>query len=192
MRLNMQITGEAKLVKKLAKLNILCVRYVERHTNLRCPTWRDVNRVITANKLTCKYGDAVNNLYKNIMKLCKNSEYLTGEIIKLKEEIEQSSIKELRFGVEPQKKFTEHESELDEGLIKCQFYYNSEMVEIKDVVNILNNGITESAIKQACQQERLLNTKKVGKTWIVSVPECRAYWNVPNTDESYIFRNLTY
>ena len=128
MRLNMQITGEAKLVKKLAKLNILCVRYVERHTNLRCPTWRDVNRVITANKLTCKYGDAVNNLYKNIMKLCKNSEYLTGEIIKLKEEIEQSNIKELRFGVLPQKKFTERESELDEGLIKCQFYYNSEMV----------------------------------------------------------------
>lgn len=30
------------------------------------------------------------------------------------------------------------------------------------------------------QQECLLNTKKIGKTWLVSGPECRAYWNIPD------------
>lgn len=187
----MRMTAE-KLVQQLSKLNILCMRYVERHTSLRCITWRDVNRIIMGGKLTCNYNDGVNNLYKNIMKFCKNSKYLTEEITKLKGEIEQSSIKNLRFGLEPQKRFTQLEDELNRVLINSQFYYNTEMVEIKDMVNILNNKVTESAIKQACQQERLLNTRKVGATWLVNIPECRAYWNVPNTDESYVFYKFTY
>lgn len=45
-------------------------------------------------------------------------------------------------------------------LTRRQLYYTSNMVSIKDVVGIFNNFVTESAVKQACQQERLLNTKK--------------------------------
>jgi hypothetical protein len=183
MRTEMKMTDEIKLVKQLAKLNILCVRYVERHTNLICPTWRDVERVITANKLTCTYSYAVDNLYKNIKKLCKNSNYLMSEVIKLKEEIENSNIKELRFGLEPQKKFTELESELDMELTKYHLLYNSDTVEIKRVVELLDGKVTESAIKQACQQERLMNTKKVGNVWLVSLSECRNYWEIPDEDE---------
>ena len=106
-----------------------------------------------------------------------------SEVIKLKEEIENSNIKELRFGLEPQKKFTELESELDMELTKYHLLYNSDTVEIKRVVELLDGKVTESAIKQACQQERLMNTKKVGNVWLVSLSECRNYWEIPDEDE---------
>lgn len=66
------------------------------------------------------------------------------------------------------------------------------MVSIKDVVGIFNNVVTESAVKQACQQERLLNTKKIGKTWIVNIEECRAYWNIPDTENSHLYNDWIY
>lgn len=37
-------------------------------------------------------------------------------------------------------------------------------------------GITEAAIKQACQQERLLSVYKIGKTWVVNLYEVSEYW----------------
>ena len=66
------------------------------------------------------------------------------------------------------------------------------MVKIKDAIKELNNKVTETAIKQACQQERLLNTKKVGKTWMVHIPECRAYWNIPDVEEKHLYKDYIY
>ena len=179
----MKMTEEIRLVKQLAKLNILCVRYAERHKHLVYSTWRDVERFITGGKPACTYEYAVNKLYENANKLCKNSDYLVSETIKLKEEIENSTIKELRFGLEPRKKFTELENELNTELTKYHLLYNSDTVEIKKAAEILDCKVTESAIKQACQQERLMNTKKVGNVWLVSISECRNYWNIQNEDE---------
>lgn len=183
MQTNMKMTEEIRLVKQLAKLNILCVRYAERHKHLVYSTWRDVEHFITGGKPACTYEYAVNKLYENANKLCKNSDYLVSETIKLKEEIENSTIKELRFGLEPSKKFTELENELDTELTKYHLLYNSDTVEIKKAAEILDCKVTESAIKQACQQERLMNTKKVGNVWLVSISECRNYWNIQNEDE---------
>ena len=183
MQTNMKMTEEIRLVKQLAKLNILCVRYAERHKHLVYSTWRDVERFITGGKPACTYEYAVNKLYENANKLCKNSDYLVSETIKLKEEIENSTIKELRFGLEHRKKFTELENELDIELTKYHLLYNSDTVEIKKAAEILDCKVTESAIKQACQQERLMNTKKVGNVWLVSISECRNYWNIQNEDE---------
>ena len=90
---------------------------------------------------------------------------MTEEVLKLKESINNSNIKELRFGLEPQKKFTEEEKLLDYEMLKRKFFMINEMVGIKELCSIL--GLTESAVKQACQQERLLNTKKIGKNWMV-------------------------
>ena len=175
-----------ELVRKLTKLQILCMRYVERNTSLRCRSFRDMDRIITKNKLTCTYREAVENLQDNIKKYCNNSSYLTEEILNLKENMNNSSIKDLRFGIEPQKKFTEEENRLDEEMLKRKFFMTNCMVKIKDAIKELNNKVTETAIKQACQQERLLNTKKVGKTWMVHIPECRAYWNIPDVEEKHL------
>ena len=178
------------IIRLLVKLQILCVRYVERHTNLRCNTHKDMDRIIMNNKLTCTYGEAVENLYNNIIKYCKENSYMTEEVLKLKDSINNSNIKELRFGLEPQKKFTEEERHLDYEMLKRKFFMINEMVGIKELCSIL--GLTESAVKQACQQERLLNTKKIGKNWMVHIPECRAYWNIPDEDEKHLYKDYIY
>lgn len=183
---------DIKLVRKLVKLQILCMRYVERHTSLKCRTQRDIDRIITSNKLTCTYGEAIENLYNNIKKYCKNNSYLMEEVLKLKSNIDNSNIKEYRFGLQPQKKFTEKEKELDYEMLKRMLYMTGEMVGIKDVIEYLDGAATESAVKQACQQERLLNTKKVGKSWIVHIPECMSYWNIPDVDEKHLYKDYVY
>lgn len=181
-----------EMIRLLAKLQVLCMRYVERHTPLRCYTIRDMQRIITANKLTCTYGAAAENLYENMKKYCNNNVYLMENTLQLKENILDSKIQNLRFGIEPQLKFSEKEKNLDTELTRRQLYYTSNMVSIKDVVGIFNNVVTESAVKQACQQERLLNTKKIGKTWIVNIEECRAYWNITDTENSHLYNDWIY
>ena len=69
----------------------------------------------------------------------------------------------------------------------CSMYCSE---NIKYIVE--NLGLTESAVKQACQQQRILNTKKIGKSWIVHIPECRAYWNIQDTDNSHLYQNWEY
>lgn len=76
--------------------------------------------------------------------------------------------------------------------MKQQFFMTNCMVQIKDLVGILDNKITETAVKQACQQERLLNTQKIGKTWLVHIPECRAYWNIPEIEETHLYKDYIY
>lgn len=179
-----------EIISQLVKLQILTIRWVERNTNLRCATHRDIERVITSNKLTCTYLEAVENLKSNIKKYCNTSSYLMEEVLKLEDIIKQSNIKDFRFGVEPQKKFINEEKELDSHRVKRTLFMINEMVGIKYIVE--NLGLTESAVKQACQQERLLNTKKVGKNWMVHIPECRAYWNIPDTEESHLYKDWVY
>ncbi|MBS5926150.1 MAG: hypothetical protein ACLS2V_12635 [Clostridium paraputrificum] len=178
------------IISKLVKLQILTIRWVERNTGLVCATHRDIERVITSNKLTCTYLEAVDNLKFNIKKYCNTSSYLIEEVLKLEDMIKQSDIGNLRFGLEPQKKFTEEEKELDSHKIKRTLFMLNEMVGIKYIVEKL--GLTESAVKQACQQERLLNTKKVGNNWMVHIPECRSYWNIPDVEESNLYKDWVY
>ena len=179
-----------EIVKELVKLQILCMRWVERNTTLKCKTHRDMERILTNNKLTCTYGEAVENLKTNITKLCNNSAFLLEGILNLEKEVENSPIKSLRFGVEPQKKFNKEENELANYKLERTFFMINEMVGIKDAAEML--GLTETAIKQACQQERLLNTKKIGRTWLVHIPECRLYWNIQDNGEDHLYYNWKY
>lgn len=179
-----------EIVKELVKLQILCMRWVERNSSLRCKTHRDMERIITNNKLTCTYGEAVENLKTNIVKHCNNNSYLLEGIINLEEVVENNPIKSLRFGVEPQKEFNKEEKELDRYKLECTFFMINEMVGIKDAAEML--ALTETAIKQACQQERLLNTRKIGRNWMVHIPECRAYWNIKDTNEEHLYKDWIY
>ena len=163
-----------EMVERLAELQILLVRDVERNTKLRYKTDRDLNRIITKNKLVCTYKGGVNNLLETAKKFSKN-ESLIENIEDLKEEILNSDIAELRFGLEPQRKFSDIESELDIALTLKQLNMSIRLQPIKEIVEEL--GINEETIKKACQSERLLNTKKVGRMWLVDVDEVKKYWN---------------
>ena len=164
-----------ELIRLLSKLQVLCVRYVERHTSLRCVSYRDIDRIITKNKLTCTYAEAIENLYNNISKYCRENSYLMEQILNLKEAFDLSEILNLRFGVEPQRKFNALEKDLDIYREKQIFFYIGEMNSIKDTCAVL--GLNEETIKKACQEERLLNTKKVGNGWQVNLRECMQYWS---------------
>lgn len=164
-----------ELVERLAELQMLCKRYVERNTNYTCKTIMELNRLIMGNKLTCTYEFASKTLLKNINEWCKNSEYLNKEANTLYENIKKSTIADLRFGYEPQKRFNDDEKNLDRIFLVKQLQMQSGLYSIKEVSELIS--VTESAIKQACQQERLMNTRKVSKTWLVDIKECKKYWD---------------
>ena len=62
--------------------------------------------------MTITYGESIKILEENIRKY-KGSNSLFKRAITLKEKILDSPIKDLRFGLEPQKRFTKIEHELD-------------------------------------------------------------------------------
>lgn len=165
-----------QLVRLLTKLQVLCARYVERHTALKCISYRDLDRIVTSNKLMCTYKEAIENLYKNIIKHCKSSSYLMEEVLKLKEEFKKSEILNLRFGAEPKSGFSIEEKELDFYRERCLFFYTGEMNSLKDTCKLL--GLNEETVKKAAQEERILNTRKAGRGWQVHLRECMQYWNV--------------
>lgn len=181
--------NDKKLVADLVKLQILCMRWVERNTNLRCDTHRDMDRILMENKLTLTYSEGVDNVKKNILRYCKN-EYLLKSIAELEDSIKSSSIKNLKFGLDQAGLFSKKERELDEYLLKRKLYMITGMVGIKRMAEII--GVKETTIKQACQQERLMNTVKIGSNWTVHIPECRAYWNKPEEDQTLAYYEFEY
>lgn len=163
-----------ELVEKLAELQMLSVRYVERHTTLRCTTLRDLDRIIFKNKFVATYINAVENLKDVIKAYCKDSEYLKVAVENLENNIKDSEIKDLKLGKE-NKQFTELEKELNTIFLVKQLKMQTGLYSIKEVAQKLN--LNEETIKKAAQQEKLLNTKKVGKTWLVNYNEVKDYWN---------------
>lgn len=109
-----------KLVEELVKLQLLCKEDVENNTNLKCITRRDLDRILMGSKMTISYNNAVNNLIKNI-KLFTQNEKLLNEALNLKYRIENSKIANLRFGLEPQRKFEKIEAELDSFMMRVRF-----------------------------------------------------------------------
>lgn len=178
------------LVKELVKLQVLCARYVERNTNLICVSFRDLDRIVMGNKLTITYKEAVENLKSNIDKYCNDNEYLVAKTNELYEEIIESEIKNLRFGIELQRKFVDLEQKLDDLRLKVLLYMTNGMVGINKAAEI--TGVNENTLKRACQDERLLNTQKIGKTWIVSIHEVRQHWNIPDLDETHLYKDWEY
>lgn len=178
-----------EIVREMVKLQVFCVRLVERTTNLECKTHGDMDRILMGGRFTITYKEAINNLRINIEKYCKNG-ILKNHVLNLQHEINNSEIANLRFGMEPQRKFTELESQLDEEILKRKLFMLNEMVGISYVVK--NLGLTVSDVKQACQDNRLLNTKKIGENWMVHIPECRAYWNMPDENDKHLYKNFIF
>jgi len=169
-----------EMVHELGKLQILLIRWVERNTDLKCQTFGDMNVLIQGKHLTATYKEGVENLKFYMKNANPRPQQLIDSLIELETKINQSKLKDLRFGENPQRRFTEEEHEFQRILTLRQLYMLNSMVTIKVASERL--GISESTIKQACQQERLLNTKKIGTTWEVHMHECRAYWNIKDID----------
>lgn len=116
------------------------------------------------------YGECLYR-FKNI---CK-SDKIKDMIIDLEKHIE--PIKNLRFeyGYENTKELTDKEYKINVMMLKSvlKTMQNDTTLKVASELTL----ISESTIKQACQQGRLLNVYKSGATWIVNLNEVAKYWN---------------
>lgn len=154
------------VVKKFAKIHVILFKTFQRNST----TYYDyikIFRAIVFEKNFKTYGD-VFNFYKleNKNKIIRNLLNELDDSIYL--------IYDIKFGLK-----TNDISSIDYK-VNAIFYCSiinliSYDVNIKIASEL--TGITEAAIKQACQQERLLNVYKIGKTWVVNLLEISEYWN---------------
>lgn len=175
-----------ELIEKLIKLNILYVREMERRKIIKLKNMGQLTDSLGTHSENLTVSKSVQYL-KDRIDINSNIPYLKEEILKLKEEINNSKIKDYKFWNGTK---TKEEKELEDLVFKRLFFMETCFVGAIQAAEC--TGIPASTIKQACQQQRLLNTKKIGKTWIVHLPEVRTYWNVPDMDEKYLYKDWEY
>lgn len=175
-----------ELIEKLMKLNILYIREMARNKYIKLQNMGQLTEPIGSHSPGITVLKAANCLK---IKIERNSkiQYIKEEMEQLYTEIEKSDIKDCKF---INNCITDKEKQLDDIATKRLFFMDTSFVGLKDAEEIL--GISESALKQACQQERLLNTKKLSRNWMVHIPECRAYWNIPDMNEKNLYKNWEY
>ena len=183
--------NEQEMVKTLAKLQILCVNAVEKSTGLRCRTCRDFDRIIQKNKLTCTYGEAAENLIKSMVAFCPDTIYLIRIAKKLKSNILNSKIRDFRFGLEPQKKFSEEEERLNCLLVSTQLnlqiaYTEKNKISIDEVVDVFGDFLHKEKLVELCENGELSNISKTDDGWYVDMFEVVDYienisWSIYDT-----------
>lgn len=158
-----------QVVKELVTLQILYIRWMERNTEVRYETHGKVQEVLYRGCDFANASEAIKNLKRNIFERT-HSAALKERV----EKLEKNSHNDFKIGVDRKNSFSEEERELNYKMMQFYIELLNGMLTIKDASNILN--IPESTIKQACQQERIMNTQKIGKTWVVNIEECKTYW----------------
>lgn len=173
-------------IEKLIKLNILYIREMQREDILKIKSYAQYWDNLTNRNSNCTVSMAVQNL-KDKIDRNSNIDYLKTEIASLRQEINNSNIKDLRFyNVENP---TEQEIKFENLALK-RVLYMIDMIPISEAMEIIKQS--QTAIKQACQQNRLLNTEKRSKTWFVHIGECKAYWNIEDKKENSLYNNWEY
>lgn len=186
-KLSNEASKYERIIADLVRLQFIVIRYVERNSNIKYITHRDLENVLTGGVPTVTYSKAVENLFKHAKMRIHDKQDIIYNILELQDKIDNSEIKDLRFGMITSSGL---EHELDQYVFRRTFFMITSMVTIKDASKLLS--IPEITIKQACQSERLLNTEKIGRSWRVHLPECREYWNIQYTDKKDIYYDLKY
>lgn len=117
------------------------------------------------------YGEALNNL----MSVC-HSEILLKRMWNLACKFDEVSCYRFEVGYSYAQKLTPLEYRLNNIMLKTSFKCIQNDMSLKDASII--TGVPETTIKQACQQERLINVSKVGKIWLVNLNEVKEYWEI--------------
>lgn len=163
--------NEDDLVKEFARIHVLLFKTLSRNGVVYEDYLNLDHIIVNEDKL---------KTYKNVMsyyKTINKNEDIDKMISSL--ELIYKPIEDLRFNI------------IDKNLNIREYRLNA--IFYKEIVNIIRcdisiriaaklTGITETTIKQACQQERLLNTYKISKNWIVNLKEVQEYWNCKYKD----------
>lgn len=158
-----------KAINKFAKIyTLLFKHYSKNHTLQELIEYHDR---FGKNGTLITYGDALDKFRS----IC-TSDSIMALINELQGEIE--PIKDYRFeiGYDSVHNLLPIEYKLNTMMLRGAFKNIQNDTNIKNASKI--TGISESAIKQACQQGRLINTCKSGKSWIVNLNEIKEYWGL--------------
>lgn len=171
------------LVKELVSCNTFLIRNIESNTNLRFPTYGKIEEVMTRTKRNTTYKDAANNIFEMASKNCKN-DILLKRIEEIRKNILLSDIADTKMISHWNSKAQNVlESELSKVVTDTMIELNIGMYSLSEASEMTR--INADTIKQACQDGRLLNVRKVGRGWQVNLGEVKAYWNITeeNRDE---------
>lgn len=174
------------VVERFMKVNILFLREMERRKIIKIITMDALTNHLGVHSQNCTYGYSVKILKDKINKV-SNIPYLKSEINDIYEEIMSTSIKDFRWWNHMQ---TDLENELADLVLKRMLFMDNCMVDIKTISELLD--IPTTTVKNACQQQRLLNTQKIGPIWRVHIYECRSYWKVPETNPNALYKDWEY
>jgi predicted site-specific integrase-resolvase len=167
---------QKELVKEMVSCNTYLIRNIEANTNLKFPTYGKVEEVMTKTKKNTTYKDAANNILEMATKHCKN-DILLNRIEEMRKNILLNDLSDIKmlshWNTRPQ---NELESELSSVITNTVIELNIGMYSLSEASE--TTGINNETIKQACQDGRLLNIRKVGRGWQVNLNEVKKYWNI--------------
>ncbi|MCC0665549.1 hypothetical protein [Clostridioides sp. ZZV15-6597] len=100
------------LIKRLVNLQLHFKDRAEEEKTKMFKTHRDLDMILTDNKMYCTYMQGINTLINNVKKYLKDDEELLNECLQLSKDISVSGLNNLRFGLEYAKPFTDLENRL--------------------------------------------------------------------------------
>lgn len=166
-----EIETMKKIARDLGILQVLCVRYLERHRIKYFKTHKDLDSILLGDNYYRTFEEAIKILLKWKSKI--NNFEIQNKMVYIQEEIKKMDMTKLRIGIYSD--FTELEKIINLELKKGKVSMLVEMFNINEVSEKINTDI--SLIKEACEKELLLNTKRSKSGWIVHLPECKQFFS---------------
>lgn len=158
-----------ELIRKFAKIHVCLFKTISR----KGIDYMEIKNMISSVTINVvppiTYKEALNK-YKEF----NTNETISKMIAELEAEIE--PIANLRFSAMTFDDFTNEEYKAE-----AMFFKSIEEVIRNDIsIKIASQvtGISETALKQACQQGRLINSYKIASNWIVNLNEVIDYWGL--------------
>lgn len=174
----------SSLLEEISYIQVSIARLLELNGMGKFNNFKDINKLFIRNKENVTYEEGVENLIKSSYKVpldMKKYKKLIYKIEKLERKISGSDIKNFRFGYDKESNFSFLEKEISNAFLVEIINKIGFLVSIKEAAE--TTKINENTIKKACQNNELLNKRKVGKTWLVDCNEIKKHWENNNIEK---------
>ncbi|MCI7442358.1 MAG: helix-turn-helix domain-containing protein [Clostridium sp.] len=174
----------SSLLEEISYIQIGIARLLELNGLGKFNSFKDINKLFIRNKENVTYEEGIENLIKSSYKVTldtKKYKKLIYKIEELERNIKNSDIKNFRFGYDKEGDFSFLEKEINNAFLVEIINKIGFLVSIKEAAE--TTKINENTIKKACQNNELLNKRKVGKTWLVDCNEIKKHWENNNIEK---------
>ena len=157
-------------ITELTKYHIKYIRYMEKNKGEKFNTLDDLDRIFKHKNNYLSYPNAINKLAKKYDEVFMDS-FQSKRIQYLAGIFSESSLSNCKIGLINDKINSSSNSELQLYILRLKLLFDLTncLVTINEASN--KTSVNEGTIKHACQTNRLVNTKKIGKTWLVDLDE---------------------